>query len=622
MMGAILGGPAPFVQQLHRAAAQRGRLDPLYQDLSEQLTRILQRLYPVWALIGPGLSDPGHIELHSRWIYLDADELLGPCDALIAGAIPRRHALRTFGVALHETFHGKHTKRWALERTVALARSDDPGERQLAEDRRLLEEPRMEAHCCRDFPAASTRGRFVLRALQAAVADLMVPRFAADLLAPAIAGRPVSRDLAGRSAVYLRARGPYGAADPATFAPLEPIWRPVLGDPDLAALDALFARLIWIPDGDDDALDAAAREYRAIIGPSEADEDDQGGEGTADRDAAPDDADGGGQTGAAGGPREPDGAGRDAPSAGSLAKALEQATASARADQLRQLDHDVDLRALLDDVARRGGTPAPRDRGAGTGAPSGRLPDRGVGRPPCPDEIAHARRYATRLRQAITLGTRTIDKRTPGGRFDGRAYARGQAQRAHGRPVSTHPWRITRQISAPIQAPHVALVIDTSGSMGAFEYALGPVAWILADGLRQIGRRCAIALFGASAELLTDGRERLGLVPSIRTGGGTAFAGDALVAACQCLAMTNPRRPRFAYVISDGGWYDTPAGVDRIRALASHGVPTIHLAIGCAPLSVEADRIVVISDPADALDHIAADTIAALRAAAQRRRTG
>ena len=71
----MTAGPASglFVAQLQRAAAQRGRLDPLYQDLSDHWTRILQRLYPVWALIGPGLSDPGHIELHSRSIYLDAD---------------------------------------------------------------------------------------------------------------------------------------------------------------------------------------------------------------------------------------------------------------------------------------------------------------------------------------------------------------------------------------------------------------------------------------------------------------------------------------------------------------------------------------------------------------------
>ena len=248
------------------------------------------------------------------------------------------------------------------------------------------------------------------------------------------------------------------------------------------------------------------------------------------------------------------------------------------------------------------------------------MPDRGVDRPPLADEVAQARRYATRMRQAITVGTRTIAKRTPGGRFDGRAYARSQAQRAHGRPVSTHPWQITRHVHAPIEAPHVALIIDTSGSMGALEYALGPLAWIISDGLRQIGGRCAIALFGSSAALLSDGRRPLRLVPGIRTGGGTAFAGDAIVAATDELDMTSPNRPRFAYILSDGGWYDTPAGVQRIRWLAGHDVPTIHLAIGCAPLSVEADRIVVITDPADALDHIAADTVAALRAATGRRR--
>jgi hypothetical protein len=51
------------------------------------------------------------------------------------------------------------------------------------------------------------------------------------------------------------------------------------------------------------------------------------------------------------------------------------------------------------------------------------------------------------------------------------------------------------------------------------------------------------------------------------------------------------------------------------RWLAEHAVPTIHLSIGIAPLSVECDRITVIDDPADALEQIAADTVAALRAA-------
>ena len=175
---------------------------------------------------------------------------------------------------------------------------------------------------------------------------------------------------------------------------------------------------------------------------------------------------------------------------------------------------------------------------------------------------------------------------------------------------------------APIEAPHVALIIDTSGSMGAFEYALGPIAWILHEGLRTFGGRLAIALFGDGAELLSDGAARLREVPGIRTGGGTAFAGDALELATDRLEMTNPRRPRFVYCLSDGGWYDTQAGVERIRALRAHGVPTIHISIGAEPLSVDADRIVVISDPAEALDQIADDTVAALRAAAGRPRVG
>ena len=174
---------------------------------------------------------------------------------------------------------------------------------------------------------------------------------------------------------------------------------------------------------------------------------------------------------------------------------------------------------------------------------------------------------------------------------------------------------------APIEEPHVGLVIDTSGSMGAYEYALGPICWILTDGLRQIGGRCATALFGNSAALLCDGSRPLALVPGIRTGGGTAFAGDAIELVSDQLEITNPRRPRFLYVLSDGGWADTRAGVQRIRWLAEHDVPTIHLSIGIEPLGVECDRIHVITDPAHALDRIAADTIAALQARARPRQS-
>jgi len=601
--------PAIFVAQLHRAAAQRGKLDPVYQDLSDHWTRILQRLYPVWALIGPGLSDPGHIEIHSRQIYLDSEALLGPRQQIAAGNLQARAILRCFGVALHETLHAKHTKRWALEHDIALGESEHAVDRQLAADRRLLEEPRMEAHGVRDFPPDTVRGRFVRRALEAAVTDVILPAFAAQVLAAA-AGQPLTRDIAGRATVYLQARTHYGIVDPATLDGLRHVWRQALGDNDLRALDDLYARVIWIADGELDALDHAARAYRQIIGPPDAPPPDESAPSASPATDAPD----AGQPG----PSD-DRAGDRSPSAESLGEVLEQAIAQARDGQLEQLNADIDLQQVLDRAAdcTEPGSPS---RGLGTGLPTGRMPDRGVDRPPAPDEVQHARRYATRLRQALTHGTRRIDKRTPGGRFDGRAYTRGRAQRATGRPVTAHPWRVTRQVTAPIQEPHVGVIIDTSGSMGAYEYALGPIAWILTDGLRQVGGRCATALFGDSAALLADGAQPLPTVPGISTGGGTAFAGDAIELVCEHLEISNPRRPRFVYVLSDGGWADTQAGVSKIRWLAEHDVPTIHLSIGIAPLSVECDRIVVITDPAQALDHVAADTVAALQAARGRRR--
>ena len=261
------GRPAVFVAQLHRAAAQRGKLDPVYQELSDHWTAILQRLYPVWALIGPGLSDPGHIEIHSRTVYLDSDTLLGTREQILASQLERRAVLRCFGVALHETFHGKHTKRWTIEHDIALSESENPDDRQLAIDRRLLEEPRMEAHGVREHPPGTLRGRFVRHALQAAVTDVILPGFAGELLTTATAGGPLTRDMAGRATAYLQARTHYDILDPTALDELRNVWRQVLGDRDLAALDALFARLIWIPDGELEALGRAAGEYRAIIGP-------------------------------------------------------------------------------------------------------------------------------------------------------------------------------------------------------------------------------------------------------------------------------------------------------------------------------------------------------------------
>ena len=230
------------------------------------------------------------------------------------------------------------------------------------------------------------------------------------------------------------------------------------------------------------------------------------------------------------------------------------------------------------------------------------------------DEVQMARQYARRMHQAREIGFEQLDKRTPGWRFNARAHMRAHAQRTIGAPVTNHPWQTSKVTTAPLQEPHVAIVIDTSGSMAAYEYALGPIAWVLSTGLEGFGGRCAIALFGNGAELLTDGIAPLRMIPAIRTGGGTAFTADTITLCADRLELHNPRRPRFLYCISDGGWYDTQTGVEQIHRLRDLAVPVVHISIGIAPLSVDADRIVVIDDPATAVDIVAADTIAALRA--------
>ncbi len=620
-----------FAQQLARAVQQRGRLDSVYQALSDHWTVILQRLYPVWSVVGPGLSNPGHIELASRTVYLDSDALLGSREEILAGTVAPLAVLATFGVGIHEVLHAKHTKQWVNQRDGELVESGESALVQLAEDRRLLEEPRMEANGVREFEETTRRGKFVRRALTAAVSEVILPVFQQALTIEALLTKSLSRDTCGRSMVYLKARTHYGVCDPATLGTLQAIWGQTLGAGDVAKLDDLFARLIWAPDGENDTLDRYAAEYRAIIGPPPPQTSPAGAGGGERGDSGQGQQDADGNAGGgeqdeteagdkerseAGSEGEPtDGDRGDQASPKSLGAALKDSIDQQREGELLQLDEDLDLQELL-----KGATaPAAKDGGRGTGAPTGRMPRRGVNRPPMSDEMQMARQYARRMHQARQVGLKTIEKRTPGGRFNARSHMRAHAQRISGAPVTSHPWEITKTVQAPLQEPHVGIVIDTSGSMSGYQYALGPIAWVLSTGLRDFGGRCAVALFGNGTELLSDGSKPLTLVPGIKTGGGTAFGGDAITMCAEHLELENPLRPRFMYVISDGGWMDCEAGVAKINELRDLGVPTIHISIGMAPLSVEATSVVVVRDPADALDVIANRTIEALRALRRRR---
>ena len=433
LMAATRTRPPLFVAELHRASAQRGRLDPLFQDLSDHWTLILQRLYPVWALIGPGLSDPGHIEIALAHDLPRLRRAARPARAdRRRSSSSARAVLRCFGVALHETFHAKHTKRWAVEHDLALAASSDPAERQLAVDRRLLEEPRMEAHGVRELP-----GRERARALRAARAagrrrrrDPAALRRAARCTPRSPAGRSRATWPGARASTCRRARTT-GSSTPACSPRCAAIWRQVLGDARPAGARRPVRpagvdrrrrarrarpRRARLPRDHRRARPAARRRTRQASGGA------RRRSGPARRRTARTTAD-------------QDGRRRRRRLAGRRARARARARARRPARAARRGPRP---RA----AARRRARHRPTGRAAaavtGPACRAGGCPTAASTARPFADEIQQARRYATRLRQAITHGTRQIDKRTPGGRFDGRAYARGQAQRAS-RPARQHP---------------------------------------------------------------------------------------------------------------------------------------------------------------------------------------
>ncbi|MDQ2895887.1 MAG: hypothetical protein M3Y09_09610 [Actinomycetota bacterium] len=62
-------------------------------------------------------------------MYLDSETLLGTRAVLAAGALEQQAILRCFGVALHETLHARHTKRWAIEHDHELSGSNNEDDR-------------------------------------------------------------------------------------------------------------------------------------------------------------------------------------------------------------------------------------------------------------------------------------------------------------------------------------------------------------------------------------------------------------------------------------------------------------------------------------------------------------
>ena len=469
----------------------------------------------------------------SRTVYLDSDSA-----ARQPRADPRRDARpdrvpARFGVAIHEMLHAKHTKRWAIEREIELSDRRDPHDRQLAVDRRLLEEPRMEATGVREFPpprsaAGSSAARSHGRGRRAAA------RFTEAICSTRPPpGTVATRELAAARSCTCR-RAPTTGSRPGTV--LEPL--PGYGgrcsaSRDLDSLDELFARVIWIGDGDLDALDRYASDYRTIIGPAtrprlpSAAHNQVGARAMAPGDGA--------QARAA----------STAPTKASRQRRSRSATPSSRPPAGgRRAARAAGRGRRPPTSARAGRDPASRrlERAARYRSSEGRLPDRGVDRPPSPTRCSSP---------ATTPGAFT--RHSPTGTSGSTSATRPAGSTPAPTPRARH-----RDAGAAGQPPPVARsrpgTRPAAGATrrdgdrhlrlnGLLRVRARTDRWVLTNGLRQFGGRCAISLFGNSAALLCDGSRPLPLVPGIRTGGGTAFAGDAIGLSQSNSSSTTPAGP-------------------------------------------------------------------------------
>ena len=245
-------------------------------------------------------------------------------------------------MAIHEVLHAKHSKPWIAERDADLADSEDPDERQLAVDRRLVEEPRMEATGVREFPETGRRGAFIRRALAAAVVDVIVPRLLEATMAEALAAkRSAASCAAARWSTCRRAPTTASATRPARAAAGR------MGAGARRRRHRAAGRSVRPADLGQGRRQRRTRPLRARVPRDHRPAPTPAARRGSERGQATRDAHGPAPAGRRG--RRRNGSSEELPASGaqSLGDALEQALSDQRDGQLEQLNEDIDLQELL-----------------------------------------------------------------------------------------------------------------------------------------------------------------------------------------------------------------------------------------------------------------------------------
>ncbi|MQA73754.1 MAG: hypothetical protein GEU88_05315 [Solirubrobacterales bacterium] len=500
---------------------------------------------------------PGCCYLESGTILLDGELIREPAalGEIVAPPALRADLAVLAGVLLHECGHANHS------RLEVNARAHEEG---VAEEAKLLEEPRMETRFCDRHPIAK---RFV----RAAVRRINVEHLPEP-------GTPLTRAHAAHIGVVLGGRERAGTL-PEELR--ERVWALVeagVGADDATKLGELVPRACEIADGDAEAMVAAARELRELVG--------------ADSEAALPEALAGALRELIEATLEAAGAKAAGAIAGEGDGELEDGELAEAREALERLAGRV--RDEVSEAKEREERRRNRGHGRGRGAGFGARP----GSPPGPAERAAARAMERELRRVKARRTAREGSRVPG-RFAARRAMRVEADRARGVVRLPEPYVRRVEVKASLWAPEVAVAIDTSGSMAVHCDELARVVWVAAKAIRAIGGRLAVLGFGDRGEVILAAGDRLASVPEFSCRGGTERFDLAAALIWTELRFSDRRRPRLLVIVSDGVWVShADASEAELRRIREAGVATVHVGIGGPPVEHGAARAGSIPDPA------------------------
>jgi Mg-chelatase subunit ChlD len=239
-------------------------------------------------------------------------------------------------------------------------------------------------------------------------------------------------------------------------------------------------------------------------------------------------------------------------------------------------------------------------------------------RDPTAEEQRAARTLAARLAAARTHhpepGARPAS--VPPGRLRTRHAITIDAQVTAGIVPTAEPWQRRAILPPPKPDLHLAVLVDTSGSMRQFMAPLSSASWILAHAAHRNHATVTTIAFANRASLVLPPRQHPTQVLDMAAAGGTTAFCEAVKLADRLLDLRGRRTLRLLAVVSDGELPDPDAAQRLVSTLHRGGCAVLWLHPAGLPGHTFTDTTTItLTDPVEAIEHISRAALTALEAA-------